>query len=71
MASYAAAISKSPKAHLQNHAGNGAVLLTTSGSLLVVRMQEGMLLDDVPGPSTDLMDEDRIGAGSGRPKRRR
>ena len=34
-------------------------------------VQEGMVLDDLPGPSADLMDEDRIGGGSGRPKRRR
>jgi hypothetical protein len=32
--------------------------------------QEGTM-DDVPGPQIDLMDEDRIGFGSGRPKRRR
>ncbi|BDA49446.1 COP9 signalosome complex subunit 7a [Coccomyxa sp. Obi] len=36
------------------------------------RGQEGMLLDEPVGPSMDhTMEEDRIGFGSGRPKRRR
>ena len=35
-------------------------------------LQEGMLLDEPVGPSMDhTMEEDRIGFGSGRPKRRR
>ena len=50
---------------------SAGMLPMVSTRLLLMRMQEGMLLDEVPGPSTDLMDEDRIGAGSGRPKRRR
>lgn len=52
--------------------GRGASRISpANGSVLSMRWQEGMLLDEVPGPSTDLMDEDRIGASSGRPKRRR
>ena len=35
-----------------------------------VALTQDMQIDDVEGPSLDAMVEDRIGLGSGRPKRR-
>lgn len=47
-------------------------LLSITSKVCVCVLQEGMLLDEPVGPSMDhTMEEDRIGFGSGRPKRRR